>query len=96
MAKVEFDFEIDGALQDDPYLDRYTINYLFEQTKQSIGKGLARKLADLTCDTHAEEPTITITGRYSGNNEQLDIDYHIDTCCQMFMVRVVKVLNNVN
>ncbi|MGB7341250.1 MAG: hypothetical protein WBC91_20300 [Phototrophicaceae bacterium] len=96
MAKVIFDFDIDGALQADPYLDQYTVNYLFEQTKQSIGKGLARKLDGITCDEHGTEPTITITGRYSGSAEQMDIDYHIDTCCQLFMVRVVKMLNNVN
>ncbi len=96
MAKVIFDFEIDGSLQEDPYLDTYTINYMFEQTKESLGKGVARKLEAITCDEHGEEPTITITGRYSGNAEQMDIDYHIDTCCQLFLVRVVQHLNNVN
>lgn len=96
MPKVKFDFDIDGALQADPYLDRYTIHYLFEQTKQSLGKGVERKLANIVCEEHGEEPTITITGRYSGSTEQLDIDYHIDTCCQMFLARVIKVLNNVN
>ena len=96
MAKVIFDFDIDGALQADPYLDSYTINYLFEQTKESLGKGLARKLEGVSCADHDKEPTITITGRYSGNAEQMDIDYHIDTCCQLFLVRVVKLLNNVN
>ncbi|MGJ3237421.1 MAG: hypothetical protein ACFE0Q_01820 [Anaerolineae bacterium] len=96
MAKIVFDFDIDGALQDDPYLDRYTVQYLFQQTQESLGKGIARKLEGLTCDEHGEEPTITITGRYSGQAEQMDIDYHIDTCCQLFMVRVVRMLNNVN
>ena len=96
MAKVVFDFDIDGTLQEDPYLDSYTLNYMFEQTKHSLGDGLARKLEGIRCDEHGEEPTITITGRYSGRAEQMDIDYHIDTCCQLFMVRVVKMLNTVN
>lgn len=96
MVKLVFDFDIEGALQDDPYLDSYTLNYMFEQTKESMGKGLARKLEGVKCDEHGEEATITITGRYSGRAEQMDIDYHIDTCCQLFLVRVVKMLNKVN
>lgn len=96
MAKVIFDFDIDGALQADPYLDSYTINYMFEQTKASIGKGLDRKLDGIICAEHGAEPTVTITGRYSGDAEKMDIDYHVDTCCKLFMVQVVKRLNNVN
>ncbi|MEM9950874.1 MAG: hypothetical protein AAF846_04695 [Chloroflexota bacterium] len=96
MTKVVYDFDIDGALQADPYLDQYTIHYMFQQTKESIGKGIARKLDGMTCDEHHEEPTITITGRYSGSAEQMDIDYNIDTCCKLFLVRVVKALNSVN
>lgn len=61
MAKIVFNFDIEGALQDDPYLDSYTLNYMFEQTKESMGKGLARKLDGIKCDEHGEEPTITIT-----------------------------------
>lgn len=96
MAKLEFDFDIEGALQADPYLDRYTIQYLFEQTKQSLGQGLQRKLDGLQCAEHGAEPTITIIGRYQGQHEQMAIDYHLDTCCQPFMLQVVKTLNNVN
>jgi hypothetical protein len=96
MVKVEYDFDIEGALQEDPFLDSYEISLMFEQTKQSIGKGLERKLEGITCDEHEDSPTITITGRYDGESEQMDINYHVDTCCKMFMVRVIKILNTVN
>lgn len=96
MVKLVFDFDIEGALQDDPYLDSYTLNYMFQQTKESMGRGIERKLDGISCSEHGEEPTVTITGRYSGSAEQMDIEYHIDTCCQVFMVQVVKTLNNVN
>lgn len=96
MANIVYDFDIEGALQEDPFLDRYEITIMFEQTRQSLENGLNRKLGGLICDVHNEEPMVTITGRYSAETEQFEMDYHIDTCCKLFMVRVVKVLNTVN
>lgn len=96
MVKVEYDFDIEGALNDDPFLDRYEINSMFEQTKQSMGNALARKLETMTCDEHGETPTIIISGRYNGETEQFDITYNIDTCCKLFLAQVIKTLNNVN
>jgi hypothetical protein len=96
MAEIRFDFDIEGALQEDPYLDRFQLDYLFEQTRRSMASDLERKLAGIRCEEHDREPVITITGRYDGEQEEMDIQYHIDTCCQMFMVRVVRTINNVN
>lgn len=96
MAKILYDFDIEGALQADPFLDSFELSVLFEQTKQSMQISLERKLGNLQCEEHAQEPTITITGRYNAEIEQMDIQYHIDTCCKLFLVRVVKTLNNVN
>lgn len=94
--KIEFNFDIDGALNDEPFLDSYELDYLFRQTRESIAAALERKLDGLRCEEHQQEPTITVTGRYDGESEQMDIEYHVDTCCQMFMVKVVKMLNNIN
>ena len=96
MVKVEYDFDIDGALHEDPFLNRYEITLMFEQTKQSMGNALIRKLDTMTCDEHGDDPTIIISGRYNGETEQLDISYNIDTCCKLFLARVIKTLNNVN
>jgi len=94
MAKIQYDFDIEGVLQDDPFLDRYQIALMFEQTKQSIERSLRRKLTGITCDEHHSKPVITITGRYNSEHEELDIQYHLDTCCQLFMVQVIKILNS--
>ncbi len=96
MAEIKFDFDIDGALREDPYLDSFQLSYMFEQTRQSLTSALERKLGGVTCAEHGKEPIITITGRYDAEKEEMDIQYHIEPCCQLFMVRVVKLLNNVN
>ena len=96
MTHIQYEFDVDGTLHDDPFLSPYEISLMFDQTKQSLGRALERKLGDITCEEHGEGPTITISGRYDAEREEMDINYHVDTCCQMFMVRVIKTLNSVN
>jgi hypothetical protein len=96
MIKILFDFDIDGTLQEEAFLDRYELDYLFRQTRESIAQSLERKLEAVLCHEHQQAPTITISGRYNGETEQMDIEYHIDTCCQLFLVQVVSILNTVN
>jgi len=95
MLEINFDFDTEGSAHEDAFLDAYELDMLFQQTSQSIRAGLERKLADVTCDEHGKAPRITITGRYDHETEQMDLNYHVDTCCQLFLVRVVKLLNNV-
>lgn len=94
MVQIQYNFDIDGALREDPFLDRLQVHMMFEQTRQSIEGSLQRKLAGVTCAEHGAGPTIIINGRYDSDREEFDVGYHIDTCCQLFLVRVVKVLNN--
>lgn len=96
MVKIIYDFDIEGVMRQDPFLSSYEVQLMFDQTKQSLGKALDRKLANTTCDEHGEPPTITLTGRYDTEREEMDVQYHVDTCCKLFMVRVIKTLNNVN
>jgi hypothetical protein len=96
MAKIVFDFDIDGRLPDEPFLDHYELEYMFRQTQENLLQALERKLEGISCDEHGQEPTITISGRYNGETEQMNLEYHIDTCCQIFMVQIVKMLNNIN
>lgn len=95
MVNIQFDFETEGVEHDTPFLDPYEIHLMFEQTKQSMRAGIERKLAGLTCPEHQQAPTVTITGRYNNESEDMDISYHIDTCCKPFFMRVVQTLNNV-
>jgi hypothetical protein len=95
VLEIQYDFDIDGALQADPFLDSYQISLMFEQTRQSIESSLQRKLAGIICEEHGEAPKILISGRYNAESEEFDVQYNIDTCCKLFLVRVVKTLNNV-
>ena len=94
VVTIKDDFDIDGALQADPFLDRYELSMLFEQTRRSMAAALQRQLEGMTCDEHGNEPVVTITGRYDTDREELDVQYHLDTCCKLFMLRVIQRMNN--
>ncbi|MCA9914609.1 MAG: hypothetical protein KC496_14755, partial [Anaerolineae bacterium] len=64
MLEITYDFDIDGILQEDPFLDRYQIQLMFDQTRQSMETSLQRKLAGVVCEEHGAAPKVLITGRY--------------------------------
>lgn len=93
MLEIVYDFDTEGDAHEDAFLDPYELNLMFEQTRQSLDSSLHRKLAGVTCTEHGKAPRLTITGRYNQETEEMDISYHVDTCCQMFLVQVVRLLN---
>ena len=91
--QIEFDFRAEGEALPDPFLDAVELEQLFESTRQSVGAGLRRKFADLRCGEHDEAPAFKISGVYDHEAESMDLQYHVDTCCQFFLLRVMQVLN---
>ncbi len=90
---IEFDLRVEGEALAEPFLDRYELEQMFDNTRRSIGAGLRRKFADIVCEEHAQAPKFIISGVYDNAIEELDIQYHVDTCCQRFLLRVMQVLN---
>ncbi|MCY3798064.1 MAG: hypothetical protein OXG23_07060 [Chloroflexi bacterium] len=91
--EIDFDLRVEGEALADPFLDRYELELMFEGARQSIGAGLKRKFADVVCAEHGEAPRFTISGVYDNAIEEMDIQYHVDTCCQRFLLRVMQILN---
>jgi len=90
---IEFDLRVEGEALSDPFLDSYELEQMFDSTRQSIGGDLRRKFADIVCDEHALAPRFKISGVYDNAIEETDIQYHVDTCCQGFLLRVMQILN---
>lgn len=90
---IEFDFSVDGEARADPFLDRYELEQMFAGTRRSIGGDLRRKFAHIVCAEHAQAPKFRISGVYDNTIEEMDIQYHVDTCCQGFLMRVMRILN---
>jgi hypothetical protein len=90
---IEFDLRTEGDELPDAFLDHFELEMMFDSTRTSIRTMLERELGDVLCDEHAQAPRFKITGVYDNTSEQMDIHYHVDTCCQLFLVRVMRILN---
>ena len=91
--KINFDLRAEGEELPDAFLDPYELELMFDNTRRSLGAALERKFGDVVCAEHAQAPSFTISGIYHNESEDMDIRYHVDTCCQRFLLRVMQILN---
>ncbi len=91
--EIEFDLRTQGEALPDAFLDSAELALMFDSTRQSIGAGLRRKFRDVLCAEHAQAPKFVISGLYNNENEAMEIEYHVDTCCRYFLLRVMQILN---
>ena len=91
MVEVEFEWKIEDG--DSLPLDEYELNAMFEHTRQQITRQVEESLAEVHCPEHDQPPRVKIIGRYSHESQQLDIQYHIDTCCKLLLLESVQALN---
>lgn len=90
---VEVVFNIEMIESDQGWLDSYERGVLIEQTKNQLEAHIQQALKNLLCDTHQQPPQVTINGRYDVETEELNVEYDIQTCCQLFLMQCVARLN---
>ncbi len=91
--RIDFDFRMEGQAAPEAFLDELEIRLMFESARQSLGDGLKRRFQDVECGEHGEAPSFTVSGVYDRASEEMDIQYHVDACCQFFLLRVMRALN---
>jgi len=93
---IQIDFNIaldDTQTADSPLFDEFELGQMLDHTKAQIIQFLQTRLGDLRCPSHDQPAKVRVDGVYNAETEQLDFNYHIDTCCQMFLMQAIKVLN---
>jgi hypothetical protein len=96
MLDITFEMETQGELPEDALMDQYELDALFAATRQSVQRDLERQLSDVVCSEHNQPPRLKIIARYDAEMEQFDLQYHVDTCCPLFLARVIKTMNRKN
>lgn len=91
MVNVVFNIQIIES--EDGWLDSYEREVMIEQTKQQLQGHIQQAFKDLLCDTHQKAPQITINGTYHIETEDMNVEYDIQTCCQLFLMQCVARLN---
>ncbi|MCY3781361.1 MAG: hypothetical protein OXG78_13700 [Chloroflexi bacterium] len=90
---IEFDFRAVGEELPDAFLDDYELQLMFDSTRRSLGDSLERDFRDVLCGEHNEAPMFKVTGIYDREKEEMDLQYHVDTCCRYFLLHVMQILN---
>ncbi|MDX1993902.1 MAG: hypothetical protein SF029_16060 [bacterium] len=94
MIEVEFNIRVDDAESlPDRLMDDYELAIMLEQTKAQITKQVQASLGELRCAEHDQPPRVIVSGAYSTESEQLELQYNIDTCCKRFLMEAVHALN---
>jgi hypothetical protein len=66
---------------------------LIESTKAQIRQHVEDHLSSMFCEEHNQPPKVIVSGSYSRDTEQLEIQYNLETCCKMMLVRSVAALS---
>ena len=90
---IRFDLRTAGVAPPDAFLDAHQLETMFDSTRQSIRAGLERKLGGAICAEHGQAPQFLIAGVYDYASEQMELEYHVDACCQLFLLDVMQRLN---
>jgi hypothetical protein len=94
MVEVIVQFEVDDRpVTVDEVTDEYLAEML-EHTGAQIRRQVERQIGEMRCEEHGGQPKVTVTGMYSTDSDQMELSYHVDTCCQMLLLRAVQALNH--
>ncbi len=94
MVEVTVQFEVDDRpVTVDEVIDEYLAEML-EHTSAQIRRQVERQVGEMRCEEHGGQPKVTVTGTYTTDTEQMELNYHVDTCCQMLLLRTVQALNH--
>jgi hypothetical protein len=96
MIDINVKFQMDGQdiAPHDLSDDQYELAEMLEHTSAQIRQHVERQLEAVRCPQHGSAPRVIVTGVYSGDTEQMELSYHVDSCCPQLLVRAVHALNH--
>lgn len=93
MVDVQFDINLTGDSPDSgALLDPLEIRQLLDTTQHHVAQHIRSRLDGQTCDIHGQEPRVIVTGAYDLDAEQLDVQYNIEACCNLMVMRSAALL----
>jgi hypothetical protein len=95
MSDVTVCFEMDGEpVTPEQLEDQFELAELLVYTEAQIRQQVTRQLGDLHCAEHGQPPHVVVTGQYTSDVGQMELSYHVDTCCKPFLLRAVSALSH--
>ncbi|MEZ4669022.1 MAG: hypothetical protein R3E39_14040 [Anaerolineae bacterium] len=94
MVEVIVEFEVDDRPTTPAEVEDEYLAEMLEHTGEQIRRDVERKVGDMRCAEHDKSPRVTVTGTYDTAAEQMELSYHVDSCCQMMLLLTVQALNH--
>ncbi len=94
MIEVNVEFEVDDRPMTPEEVEDEYVAEMLHYTGEQIQADVQHKLGEMTCDEHGGHPRVTVTSVYSTDTQQMELSYHVDTCCQQLLLRTVQALNH--
>jgi len=93
MVDIQFDIKLTGdSPESGALLDPLEIRQLLESTQHHIAEHIHKRLDGEVCDVHGQEPRVIVTGAYDLDSEQLDVQYNIEACCNLMIMKSAALL----
>jgi hypothetical protein len=93
MVDIQFDIALTGeSPESGALLDPLEIRQLLDSTQHHIAQHIHNRLDGQTCEVHGEPPKVIVTGAYDLDTEQLDVQYNIEACCNLMIMRSAALL----
>lgn len=93
MVDIQFDITTAGdSPESGALLDPLEVRQLLESTQHHIAQHIRNRLEDQTCDIHGQPPRVIVTGVYDFESEQLDVQYNIEACCNLMVMKAAALL----
>ncbi|MBN8591013.1 MAG: hypothetical protein J0M33_04615 [Anaerolineae bacterium] len=93
LPEITIEYEVDGIpTEADSVSDDY-LSELLAHSGEQIRAQVSRKLNAARCPEHDHLPRVTVTAQYDTGTEQMELSYHVDSCCQNGLLRAVSALN---
>lgn len=94
MIEVDVKFEVDGMQVLPTELEDEYLAEMLDYTGGQIRQQVHHKLDEVRCPEHGTSPRVIVTAQYATNVDQMELGYHVDSCCQKLLLRAVQALNN--
>jgi hypothetical protein len=91
---ITVQFEVDDRPTTPEELADEYLAEMLTHTGEQVRQEVERKLAAVRCPEHGTQPRVTVTGMYATDTEQMELSYHVDSCCQLLLLRAVAALNH--
>jgi hypothetical protein len=91
-VEVQFDIHVVGQGHEDALLDEFEVQMLLENTMAHLEQHVQDRLAGQICEEHGQAPKVLISGTYSLEDEQLDVSYNVEACCNPMIMRSIGLL----